>query len=133
MMRRSGVFASSLLLIALGWPLAVTARAAAETPGWRDADLLNGRLVMSVPPDAEIEGVGADNIMGAAPASDSVTKLKIPADGAEIGWTRRETILSLEASPGGLTMHLFATAPAGSGEMDALMHIAEEELRLTPP
>lgn len=83
MMRRSGVFASSLLLIALGWPLAVTARAA-ETPDWRDVDLLNGRLVMSVPANAEIESVGAANIMAAAPAGDSVTRLKIPAEGAEI-------------------------------------------------
>jgi hypothetical protein len=70
-------------MLALALPLAVTAPAA-ETPGWRDVDLLNGRLVMSVPPHAEIESMGAENIMGAAPSGDSVTKLKIPADGAEI-------------------------------------------------
>lgn len=56
-----------------------------------------------------------------------------PAEGGSPGWIHRETILPLEDSPGGLKLHLFASAPAGTGELDELVRIAEAELRLTSP
>jgi hypothetical protein len=84
-------------LMALNGASVVSAQS--EETAWNDADLLNGRLVMSVPAATEVETLGAENIMGAAPATESATRLRITMAGTEIVVQVRELYAAFPRDP----------------------------------